>query len=349
MRPPLIAAVTAAILLGSAGTLGVQTVADSESPTAVAKLDEAIRLLEEVRAELEPTPTPSPSEPSESVSPTPTVSEPESPTPTPSTTVPASDRPSEANTGPRDCPTMRSLSDGQAEAELAAMPAPKVLSCVRITGKFDPKPGWTVRDFEIVSSRGLYGVQSNTLAVVDPADRPVLEYGLIHGHQSACVYAANLVVRFTEVRDCVDLFKLVSGVTLTGNYAHSLYRPTGAHSDVVQIQSGKRILVEGNNFDARVGSGTNVGGEGNAVLQTGSLNGDIQSVWRGNWFDGGGYTIRLGTTGYPTIDYCFRDNRFGTRFTYGPVNGTRGTATSCDSGPRFDSSNVFDSTGQPVS
>lgn len=141
-----------------------------------------------------------------------------------------------------------------------------------------------------------------------------------------------------------DLIKPFSGMEVWASWLHDIYMPVGGHCDCVQIVSGAaNSTLHYNTFDAFIApESPSGGGWPNAVLQTGSVTADIGPVmWRGNWMDGGAYTIQPIGGSY-NVGYTFRDNRFGRGYQYGAV------ASITASGVDFDSSNVWNDTGLPV-
>lgn len=255
-------------------------------------------------------------------------------------------KPDVSNTGPRFA-IERTLSSSEALAELRETGE---LSRVLITGTLalDGVDGvdWVISD-SILEPRGAwYAVRAYTDEPFagTPGQRPRFEYVEVRGSGatsdgggSASFYGSDTIWRWSEVYGDIDLFKARNGVLVENSYAHDTYHPEGAHSDVVQIRSGVGSRFRCNNFEGIVGYGTNVGGNANAVLQTGSVIGPIESEWRHNWVRGGHYTIRVGDCD-SNVDYWFSGNRHGRVFTYGPVAGCSDGKTAGD--------NVWDDTGE---
>ena len=133
-------------------------------------------------------------------------------------------------------------------------------------------------------------------------------------------------------------------------YLHSTMHQADSHCDIFQIISAATgLLVHWCNAAAfnSADSPTGAGGWNNGVLQTGAATSAIGPVtWADNWFDGGGYTIRLGEAADlngNTRQYTFRRNKFGRNYRWGAVYGS-----VADAGVDFDSSNVWADTGLPV-
>lgn len=132
-------------------------------------------------------------------------------------------------------------------------------------------------------------------------------------------------------------------------YMHDNWRPVGAHCDSVQIVNGaSNLLIHWNNMRcfASADSPESPGTQGSGVLQTGTMTGNVGPVqWFDNWFDGGGYSIRVAegaSTGGYAMSYEFRRNKFGRGATFGP------TANIPAPGVFFDNTNVWEDNGQPV-
>lgn len=308
----------------------------------------------------------SPSQPSQPVSSTP--SQPPVLPPPPSTPVGGSAKPSSSNTGPRYSIT-RSLTPEQALTELRRS---GYLSRVQITGSLSLSGsdgrGWVIEDSRILTS-GRYGIHAYTSMadfIGTQAERPIFRYVEVVGAAawdgsscSAVIYGSDIVIQHADLYGCSDIVKLKHRVSLQGSWLHDVDSPAGAHSDTMQIRSARGSLVQGNRFDAYVGyvsdgSSAPDGRTASGGLQTGSVTNDISVRFIHNWFAGGHYTIRGWASRDESynIDYYFRDNIWMRRGTsvalgltnlppnrYGPVTGSLGD---------FDSSNVWEDTGQPV-
>ncbi len=297
---------------------------------------------------------------------------PAAPAPAVTTPAPTSDtsvmweRAGTRNTGHR-YPLLETITAEEAKERLKERPLlerVRITSTLRLSG--DEGKGWTFRDVAFEGGRpylvhSYIGQEPFTGSL---SERPRFEHVTLIGDgvrhprgdgTSACFYGHDAVFVQVHAYGCVDIFKPYDRVLIERSYAHSVHKPADAHVDIVQIRQASDTQIRGNSFDARVGYGTSVGSEANAVLQTGSLTGSIRRVqFTDNHVVGGSYTLRLGSTGYPganeaghSIDYTFRRNRHGRRFTYGPVDGSTNTASSLG-GSRYDHSNVWDDAGRPV-
>lgn len=275
--------------------------------------------------------------------------------------------PTAATVGPRYAPT-RTITAAQALTELRGTGR---LSRVTIQGTISlagsDGVGWIVEDARIEG--GTYGVRGyaggNAPFTGTQAQRPVFRYVEVVGTAargaggcSASVYGYDMIFEYADVYGCADGVKASRNFEMRYSWVHDLDHPSGAHCDAVQIVSGTNIVFVGNRFDAYIGyssdgSQTPDGDTGNAVLQTGSVTGQVSATWEHNWFAGGHYTIR-GDGNNALVDYTFRNNRFlrnGMSVTlgltnlppnrYGPVYG--GVTAN-----EVWENNVWDDTGQPV-
>lgn len=264
----------------------------------------------------------------------------------PTEEAPALVKPDETNTGPRlaeaDMPVITTAQAITILCRDKVLSGYKVTGMLKIsndscakektTGKAASGAGinWLIQDCIIEARDGTYGVQ--TYVSLKPfagtlAERPVFDHvtvrgGAVTGNKStsALFYGTDAIWRFSNLYGGIDNLKPLERVVVEDSYSHSLDRPVGAHSDVVQIRKGKDMLFERNNFVAIVAYGEGIGGNGNGVLQTGSMEGLLtNTVWRDNWFNGGGYTIRANE---PNLGYTFEGNKFGRTFTYKPYLGS---------------------------
>lgn len=229
------------------------------------------------------------------------------------------------------------------------------LEGVIINGSLDLKDvsrDYIISDFRIKTS-GSYGLRTKIgySGVTPPTGKQVVQHCEISGATSANLYISHVTVKHCDVWGGIDNVKAGDKVEMYANYLHDQSWVDGAHADAIQIQYGDDSLFHWNVIDARYGdssiAGARAGGMSNAGLQMGSMTRDSSARWHDNWFNGGHYTVRLGTSGPPLIDHQWRNNKFGRDFTYGPVAGTR-THSTTYGGVRFDSSNVWEDTGDPV-
>lgn len=317
----------AALLLGvGLGATGSALASTDHAPT-VERLDQIIALAEAAKADLT--------------------------TPEPTATPTAEGRQAVIDAaGPR-VPAVETITSAAAKQRIVDT---GLLESVAVTGGLDlssvTRP-YTIRDVSIDAAGAPYGIRTRIgFSGVTPPDGPqVIEHCSVVGASSAGIYAQDATVVGCDVSESVDAAKLGSRVVFERNWTHDHWYRTGAHMDSIQMQYGVDTLIRGNVLDAFVGARSDdparVGTPANAALQTGSMLGDLKAQFVGNWVDGGGYTIRMGTSGPPTIDWQFRGNRFGRGFAYGPTSGTRDHPTTYG-GVRFDGSNVWDDTGAPV-
>lgn len=254
--------------------------------------------------------------------------------------------------GPRFAFT-QNLSSAQAKAiiiETGLLERAKVTGSLNLSDVTRP---YTIRDVEVDANTGLYGIRTRIgfSGVTPPTGPQIIEYTNIHNAYSAGLYIAHVTVRHVEIWNSIDGIKSGNNVDMYASYVHDLRYNTGAHVDALQIQYGLNQFFHWNVFDARIGYSTDdpgrIGAMGSGGLQTGSMNGDASARFHDNWWNGGHYTIRMGSSGPPLIDYQFRRNKHGRDFTYGPITGTTSHSTSYG-GIRYDASNVWEDTGQPI-
>lgn len=278
-------------------------------------------------------------------------------------------KPNASNTGPRYSIT-RTMSADEALAELRRT---GYLSRVRITNtlRLSGSDGrnWVIEDsiIEATSHYGLQTYQSIGAFTGSYNERPIFRHVEIRGRAvngnggncSSVYYGSNAVLENMNMYGCVDIVKATYNTTLKSSWLHDNDHPSGAHCDAIQIVSGTNIQIIGNRLDAYVGYSSDgsqnppSGATCSGGLQTGSVTNNISARFENNWFAGGHYTIR-GWSSSTTYDvsYVFRNNKWmrnGTSVAlgrtdlppnrYGPVYGTLGD---------FDSSNVWEDTGQPV-
>lgn len=148
-----------------------------------------------------------------------------------------------------------------------------------------------------------------------------------------------------EGYDCVQQHRALE---VYGCYLHGPWYAEGDHSDVMQVLSGTgKSTVHYNNFSGFSGETSPVQGlMVNRCIQTGAgMFSSVDVDWIGNWFDGGGYLID-GTQPMPeyTVNYLFRNNKFGRNSKWGPIYQQSATLANSD----FDSSNVWEDTSLPV-
>lgn len=295
--------------------------------------------------------------------PGPVVTPPASPSPTP-TPPRGLVKPNASNTGPRYSLT-RTLTPDQALAELrnkGKLSRVKISGSLRLAGS-DGR-NWVIEDSVIVTTRN-YGIQAyNSIGSFtgSKAERPIFRYVEIIGRAaasggrcSAVVYGSDIVLQHADLYGCDDGIKASHRVDVISSWLHDNDHPSGAHCDAIQIRSGTDILIRGSRLDAYVGyssDGSQVpsGSTCSGGLQTGSVSGPISARWENNWFAGGHYTIRGSSDA--RVNYVFRGNKWMSHGTsvalglsnlqpnrFGPITGGLGD---------FDSSNVWEDTGQPV-
>ncbi|WP_380165808.1 hypothetical protein [Jannaschia sp. R86511] len=257
-----------------------------------------------------------------------------------------------AQAGPR-VPATATITGSQARQRILDT---GLLEKVNVRGTLDLSRvdrGYTIRDITLDAAGGRYGIHTMVgySGVGAPKAKQTIEYVEVHGATSAGLYLRNVTVRNADVWGNIDNIKSADNVSVTSSWLHDQAWVSGAHADAIQIQYGTGQYYANNVIDAHHGdssvAGPRAGEPANAALQTGSMIGNASARFVANWWDGGHYTVRILEEGPPTLDYQFRDNRFGRSFTYGPVAGAR-EARAGDGGTRMDDSNVWDDDGSPV-
>lgn len=159
---------------------------------------------------------------------------------------------------------------------------------------------------------------------------------------NACVGYDGFKILRSNLHDCVDGIDFGSDVTIQGCYIHDLARLKGTHNDVLQTVGGSNDIIEDNTLEAYRTSTDDLM---NSAIQTGHLNENLTNVLvQHNYMDGGNYTVNAGSTsrsGHQISDYVFKDNVFGRRSRYGPVQ-------ALGTGIAFDDTNVWLDDGKPV-
>jgi hypothetical protein len=131
-----------------------------------------------------------------------------------------------------------------------------------------------------------------------------------------------------DVRDMSDGIRIESSnVTIADSWVHGLTRVPGGHHDTLQIRDAPRgVVIERNRLEAYNPVAQD---PMNAAIQMGSpvaanRNTDPQYqirglVIRGNYLDGGSYTMRAGGSEGWVQDACWKDNVFGPHRTFGDI------------------------------
>lgn len=253
--------------------------------------------------------------------------------------------------GPRQTPSS-TISSSAAEDRIRDT---GLLEDVKVNGMLDLSDvtrAYTIRDVVVDAKGGRYGIRTrvgSSEANRPPEGRQVIEHTEVYGASSAGLYVAHVTVRHADVWGNIDNVKSGDDVELYASWLHDQSWTDGAHADAIQIQWGQDQLIHWNVIDARYGSrgGPRAGQNSNAGIQMGSMNSNASAQVHNNWFNGGHYTVRIGTSDAPLIDFQYRHNKFGRDFTYGPVTGDRNDSTTYG-GVRFDRSNVWADNGQSV-
>jgi hypothetical protein len=272
-------------------------------------------------------------------------------------------KPTSSTTGPRH-KTTRTLTAAQALA--AVLKAPKeangrrYLRRAKITGTLtldlSKHTDITFEDCVIDARWASYGVRGWYGGGSKPSHSyPAFSHCEIKNASSATIIGQYMRFLKCDVHHGVDIVKIFGPLEIWGSYLHSNWHESDSHCDTVQIVTGGAgALIHHSNLSGFCASDspTNAGKPTSGVLQTGKVTGPIGRVdWLHNWFDGGGYTIRAGkASDNPSnhaIKYRFKGNRFGRKFTWGPLYGNIPTSKG-NCAVSFDSSNVWENTGKPV-
>lgn len=272
---------------------------------------------------------------------------------TPGARPPVTAPPGPGSTGPRQPPTATYTG---AQALAAALAAPieadgcRYLRRARITSTLNLASVGAARvvfeDCLIDAGQSAwYTIQSNTVL----PNWVEFRWCDIAGGAAATVRGGSVRLLRCTIHHGGDLIKPYAGMEIWACWLHDNYKAEGAHCDTMQIVAGcNGLLIHYNTLSGFVSADSAVdpGDWCSGVLQTGPVSAAVGPVvWRGNWISGGRYAIRGSSAqgnGYP-VSQLFRDNRFarGT-FQYGP------TAFIAAGSEDFDTSNVWDDTGQPV-
>lgn len=128
-------------------------------------------------------------------------------------------------------------------------------------------------------------------------------------------------------------------VTIEDSYIHDMVQRGDNHTDVIQVVSGKNIVIRGNNLQAY---NPETGIYGNAAFMFGEDSGPVRNcLVEGNLMNGGNYTVNGGGSGEKGAECEFRDNAFQSDTRHG---------TAANLGPNvvWDDSNVEVGTSTPV-
>jgi hypothetical protein len=159
---------------------------------------------------------------------------------------------------------------------------------------------------------------------------------------AACVAYDGFTIFRSNLHDCEDGVDFGSYVTVQGSYIHDLARRKGTHNDVLQTVGGSNDVIKDNTLEAYRASTDDLM---NSAIQTGHLNKNLTNVLvEHNYMDGGNFTVNAGSTsrsGHQISGYVFKDNVFGRRSRYGPVQ-------AVGAGTVFDASNVWADDGRAI-
>lgn len=160
------------------------------------------------------------------------------------------------------------------------------------------------------------------------------------GRGDAAIAFSKYTLRRVHIHNIPEGPRVAGGdVSIEDSLIHEMVQKGDNHTDVVQVTSGKNIVVRGNALEVyNPGSGL----MGNAAFMFGEDDGPVTDCHvTGNYLNGGNYTVNGGgskTTGAACI---FRDNVLGSDNRYGPT---------ANLGPRvdWDASNVWLSNNKTI-
>lgn len=176
-----------------------------------------------------------------------------------------------------------------------------------------------VRADDVVVRNSRITCDRDTSAVLNDGERLVIEDAEIDGggKASVCVAHSRFTLRRVDVSNCADGIRANGDVVVEASFVHSLARQSGSHNDAIQTTKGRNIRIVGNTllpYDPASDDPMN------AAYILKEDQGDISDVvFRGNYVNGGNYTLYIVGSGMTNLDYAH--NRFGRDHRYGPVSG----------------------------
>lgn len=160
------------------------------------------------------------------------------------------------------------------------------------------------------------------------------------GKGDAAVAYGKYTLRRVHIHSVAEGPRIAGGnVTIEDSLIHKMVQKGDNHTDVVQVVSGTGIVVRGNALEAH---DPDSGVMGNAAFMFGEDDGPVSDCdVKGNYLDGGNYTVNGGGSSTDGAACTFRDNVLGSNNRYG---------STANLGPQvdWDSSNVSLKTGDPV-
>nr|WP_246314648.1 right-handed parallel beta-helix repeat-containing protein [Kineococcus aurantiacus] len=150
------------------------------------------------------------------------------------------------------------------------------------------------------------------------------------GSTQVAIGWGGYTLRRVDVHGVLDGPRLGSGTTVEDSWVHDMVREDGFHSDALQSNGGKGIVVRHNTLMPK---DTSTGDVLNSAIQLGAENdsGTLSDVTiEDNYLDDGNYSVNVrdddGISGV-----VLRGNVFGTSSRYGPVIAPEGKVTVEDS------------------
>lgn len=161
------------------------------------------------------------------------------------------------------------------------------------------------------------------------------------GRGDAAVAFGRYTLRRVHIYNVAEGPRVAGGnVTIEDSLIHRMIQEGDNHTDVVQVVSGRNIVLRGNALEAYNPDEDILS---NASFMFGEDNGPVADCEvTGNYLDGGNYTVNGGGAGTTGAACTFRNNVLGNNHRYGAV---------ANLGPKvdWDGSNVWLETGDPVS
>lgn len=238
-------------------------------------------------------------------------------------------RPGPLNTGPYDPSSLVPSGSLTITEDGAVIENVDVSGSVRIRAD-----NVTIRNFRIDGGGTFYGIRAN-----EGHTGALIEYGEIRNVSSAAILGTGFVADRLNIHESGgDGLKVQGGggpTAVLRSWIHHLGTNDGAHADGNQSRSGQDISFIGNHCDMPITDPAPYKSNACMFLQT--AEGPLDNVEiRGNWLNGGNYTIYCNGTNLRVIG-----NRFGRDYRFGIRNG-------CSTPDTEWTDNVWDDTGEPI-
>jgi hypothetical protein len=295
-------AVGAAAVLGLAGVVTVAATRPEEpKPLSVEQRLDRLECTVYLERCPSPAPSPGPSGPAG----IPTTVPPPAPTPTPTPAATSARRwPDASTTGVVDEAALRP------SGTITASKPGQLVENLAISGKLViTAPGVVVRNVRIVGGGpGSYPITVDTGGSVTVYD----------SEAGVAICCKRYELHRVEVRNAIDGLRADGSVLVDASWIHALARVTSSHNDAVQMLKGTDVRILRSRLEPRTGDDPM-----NAafIISAGASGGPVDQVEiRGNWIDGGNYSLYLGAGGkVPGTHVTVADNVFTRAHRYGPV------------------------------